>query len=308
MAFLSLPASVDWKSLLSESSPPDQFSTLKGKFLPFQSYKEICSTDFSNLHPSIPMLKPSNPSLITLLKAWISSLPDSPANPIHQQEKEDRQTMTDGCGPTSATSFAFVHHPSSSLRTSQTSLTNLTQPLRYSQPFPKRGMMLSGQLSGLPPLVPTTTETDSSSSLIFHLNYQESNTTYTIQTTILPTPTVRDMDYSPHNLRKIAIDNIKRSKNRGISLSNFAHLILPTPTTSDGERSSKNYGKGNLTLQGALTPFHPGGGQHLRLNPLFVEWIMGFPPNYTDYAHSEMPYAPFRLPMPSGTSLRRHPE
>jgi len=100
----------------------------------------------------------------------------------------------------------------------------------------------------------------------------------------------------------------------------FQRLMLPTPTKSDGVRTSMNYaskngGDGNLTLYGKVlqlpTPtandgrnhtfpksqlmrgslvgkimkentLLQNGGKGCRLSPLFVEWMMGFPTGWTD--------------------------
>jgi hypothetical protein len=45
------------------------------------------------------------------------------------------------------------------------------------------------------------------------------------------------------------------SVNEGWTLSDvvFSGQLLPTPTTSDGERTSSTYGRGNPTLTGAIT-------------------------------------------------------
>ena len=297
MAFAFLPESVALnKDSLTFFQPSDQSFTLKGKYLQFQSFKQICKEESFPLHPYFPTLNPSCPSLITSIKKWISSPAVSPVNPIHQPVNKSQPLMIDGSGITLLNPFAYAHLPTSSLRMFQTSLLNPTQHIQFSQPLPRRGSMLNGQLYERPPLAQTITETDSSSLPIFHLNSKESNNKRPIQTRIIPTPTVIDMEMKPQNLRSITVDNLNKSKSRGISLSNFGYLLLPTPTTSDGERASNYYGAGNLTLQGSLTDSPQNGSQGLRLNPLFVEWMMGFPPNFTDYAHSETPLSPFKPP------------
>lgn len=93
-------------------------------------------------------------------------------------------------------------------------------------------------------------------------------------------------------------------------------LRFPTPVASDGKRGSLTYMGGNLTLLGAARKFPTplasdsrigpdaatadqwgprlgavvtmgqGGGS---LNPLWVEWLMGFPPGWTDCDVSETP-------------------
>ena len=300
MVWLYLPVSVDLnKDSITLSQPSDQSYTLKGKFLPFQSYKQICSEESFPLLLSTQTLNPSCPSLLSSIKKWISSQEDSHVNHIPLPENKNPPLMIDGSGITSRKPFAYAHLPTSSLRMFQTSLVNLTQHIPYSQPLPKRGSMLNGQLYERPPLEQTIIATDSSSLPTYHLNFPESNKSSNLQTKIIPTPTVRDMEMKPHSLRSITIDNLHHSKSRGISLSNFGYLLLPTPTKADGERASNFYGAGNLTLQGSLIDSPQNGSQGLRLNPLFVEWMMGFPPNYTDYVPSGTQSYQFKPPTPS---------
>jgi hypothetical protein len=53
------------------------------------------------------------------------------------------------------------------------------------------------------------------------------------------------------------------------------HEILPTPKAQDSRAGLTDRGKSNFgeVVQGTTG---------LRLQPLFVEWMMGFPPNWTD--------------------------
>jgi len=67
--------------------------------------------------------------------------------------------------------------------------------------------------------------------------------------------------------------------------------IYPTPMSSDGIRISKTYGAGNLTLYAAVIKEQKShqlnalvGG---KLNPQWVEWLMGWPIGWTDLGHVE---------------------
>ncbi|ALW89637.1 hypothetical protein AUC44_12615 [Deinococcus actinosclerus] len=90
--------------------------------------------------------------------------------------------------------------------------------------------------------------------------------------------------------------------------------MFPTPMAADAERGSLRYGRGNLTLLGAAkrwptptaSPWRSGrassatlernsrplsevaaqGEASGQLNPLWVEWLMGFPPGWTDLEDS----------------------
>ncbi len=85
----------------------------------------------------------------------------------------------------------------------------------------------------------------------------------------------------------------------------------PTPVRADGERASETYKRGNPTLLGAVlrwqTPTvqdaknNGGPGQHSentvplnaqvggKLNPQWVEWLMGFPTGWSDLEDSATP-------------------
>jgi hypothetical protein len=86
-------------------------------------------------------------------------------------------------------------------------------------------------------------------------------------------------------------------------------FFLPTPTASDGVRNNQTYGAGNLTLKGAVmlpTPNASEGnkitglenqmsltkmgregtlGNGGKLNPEWVEWLMGWPIGFTESEH-----------------------
>lgn len=80
------------------------------------------------------------------------------------------------------------------------------------------------------------------------------------QARFFPTPAV--VDYKTPNLKKRSA--WKRGKS-GEQLHNFVEHSLPALLIPDGQKSS-----------GALP------GSRRRLNPLFVEWLMGFPPGWTE--------------------------
>ncbi len=69
---------------------------------------------------------------------------------------------------------------------------------------------------------------------------------------------------------------MKRNRSNGMNLAEWS-TQLPTPTASDGVRSSSTYKRGNPTLRGAT-----GASGRRRLSPLFVEWMMGLPLGWTD--------------------------
>lgn len=88
--------------------------------------------------------------------------------------------------------------------------------------------------------------------------------------------------------------------------------LWPTPTTDEatGYLSGSKRDTWRPTLSGAatgLTPvLHNTERQRkppgARLNPLFVEWLMGLPIGWTDFARLATPSFPRPLPMPSTSS------
>jgi hypothetical protein len=171
----------------------------------------------------------------------------------------------------------------SSWRTSQHCLVEgLTV---FSETWPRSGMMRSGTAYQLAPLVPRTSETESG---------------------LWPTPMV------PNGGRSVAHVNDWRGRSAYHNGSKVqvdlaqAVKMWPTPARADGVRGSKTYMRGNPTLLGAAlmpTPTardyrHPGRSRMERtgstageclpqvvggaLNPMWVEWLMGFPLGWTD--------------------------
>jgi hypothetical protein len=115
----------------------------------------------------------------------------------------------------------------------------------FSGTWPRAGMTRNGTAYPLQPLAPLTAATGSGS---------------------LPTPKATDADRGGRgDLLQVARGNPSPS----------GHFKWPTPTKSDGEGGPGN-SKGRH------------GGENLRtaaggsLNPTFVEWLMGFPRNWTE--------------------------
>jgi hypothetical protein len=78
---------------------------------------------------------------------------------------------------------------------------------------------------------------------------------------LLPTPMAGDAKGTRNATAGRKTDN--PNVNSGWTLSDvvFSGQLLPTPTTSDGERTSSSYGRGNLTLTGAITNPPSDGGK-----------------------------------------------
>jgi hypothetical protein len=120
-------------------------------------------------------------------------------------------------------------------------------------------------VSKCPKLAETITEIDSS---YLHTVPKEG--------VLWPTPSA--IDSADYPLRKVARESLKKGGWRGINL-NQAVKIYPTPTASEGEKYRL---QGNTQGSKCLMALHGG-----KLNPQFVEWLMGWPIGWTDLEHVE---------------------
>jgi hypothetical protein len=71
-----------------------------------------------------------------------------------------------------------------------------------------------------------------------------------LRTTVSLLPTPAAASPSTANFRP---DGTPYSEGYGMTLLDAARLLLPTPTASDGDRASTEYGRGNPTLRGAVS-------------------------------------------------------
>lgn len=89
--------------------------------------------------------------------------------------------------------------------------------------------------------------------------------------TLLPTPTVADSrdtaNYQP--------DGTPYGSGCGMTLTDSARLLLPTPMAADGDRSSMSFAGGNPTLLGAITPARSRGGRRRQAAPPLGQLMLG---------------------------------
>lgn len=236
------------------------------------------SESLKNIGPKSDDTETSSESTPASSKGSISSPEDSPANQQATQENARAQKIPGGSGPKWPESYAEYDPASCLWRILQVSTRKGSG--KSSETWPRAGMMRNGIVYPQPRLVPHTSVTESS---------------------LLPTPKSRDwkglsqrgtsapIDALPNAGRALmptptATDSHGRAYqySRGnhtkpmLTLVGFARKY-PTPTRADASRTSAGYFRGNPTLRGLV------GGM---LNPLFVEWLMGFPLGWTDLKHS----------------------
>jgi hypothetical protein len=131
----------------------------------------------------------------------------------------------------------------------------------YSGTFPKQGLMRSGRLYPLPTSEHRTSESESS---LWHI----------------PTPTQADAVMGDCPPRKAASE-----PNQGMHAVGLRDWIRwPTATSRDWKDTGENTNYEKIAEKSRLAGVV--GGQ---LNPTWVEWLMGFPPGWTDLGDSATP-------------------
>ncbi len=303
MAWLYLPESVDWNWDLISSSPTSKpFVMSKGKYITLNSLKGKLKRENLSLDLSLVTLNPLEKSLICSLEKWVGCLEVSPVNPSLMPEIEKEQMMKGGFGNQSLKLLAHVDLTSYSLRTFQTSLMTLGHTTKYALPYPKSGSIWNGRLYERQMLAQTIKETGFLSSDIEKkpLNsliqnfptptasdgirssktYGAGNLTL-LGAVMMPTPTANDATnwtMPPSQLKRK--DNLTKAITKLENMERF-----PTPIATDQEKMST----GSLHRKLCLTPkegmLRPIGG---KMNPEFVEWLMGWPLGHTELEPVEM--------------------
>lgn len=207
---------------------------------------------------------------VQMRPVWTFSRVASHASQSATPESGLPKTTSDGYGQRLRDSFAFYDHEQCCWRTCQASLL---PDLEMSSPtWPRAGMTRNGIAYRLPPLVPITAVTGSSS---------------------WPTPCARDyrdtgnlhLTASPQHMN----DTLPRKVHQ---VERQAKQMWPTPCAGDDRD------RGNLSTP-AIQRRHAKGKQlnlsmvvsdvSGNLNPAWVEWLMGFPAGWTDLGALETP-------------------
>ena len=111
---------------------------------------------------------------------------------------------------------------------------------------------------------------------LYQLNSSTSHISESAGSALLPTPTASDpAKQCSGGLHRLMVTGEKYSQNH--------YKNLPTPTAHlPKETACKNgYRKKNKTLLAHFMDYEPNPQERNRLNPQFVEWMMGFPQGFT---------------------------
>ncbi len=207
-----------------------------------------------------------------------------------QELKENDQV----CGNTWQGSLARLDPNTSLWRTAQCSLL---EDLELSlQTFPRWGLMQNGALYQLPILVQTISVKEfglePNNETFFHTPNTTgmdggSNSRKALKKRMWLTPRVLEVDETPENFRRRM--NSKRPNDRKEGFGSLTMQVKalekwPTPLSTEhkANRQARENHQNGLTQAVLATE---SGGQ---LNPTWVEWLMGWPPGWTDLKPLEM--------------------
>lgn len=266
----------------------------RGKLRPAKSWSRACRKGgwIRLLFGQMP--RPSTASLG--VESWIASLRESRANPGASPESGKASTTTDTWASTLSAPLARWVRDSSSWRTSP-GLFDSDCPT-FSGDWPTSGMTRSGACFPLPesaPLIdgnesscwPTATAGDSKatgSAAYSTESGRHSGTTLTDAMKAWATPQARD--YRGPDAPSSGNYKRKKAAGWGIDLNSQA-AAWATPTARDWKdgacRDAAVPTKGHLGRQAPrATGLESPLGSTQRLNPAFVEWLMGLPEGWTD--------------------------
>jgi len=232
------------------------------------------------------------------------------ANPLAWLDSA-KGPMTKGIfGPLSGTPFASFAPDTRCWKTCQGTFPWASET--YSETWPRSGTMRSGIAYQRPPLVPLTAVTACLSLPTPAAQDYKNGSLPPSQRTrdtlpgavlrMLPTPTAAE---SGSELRSLAVLGYHRrcqlptptaqryGSNTSCSPGAMARPslqtmaargMLPTPTAKANQLApdQSKYSSGKALRELATHGIQPARGERLRLSPLFVEYLMGFPPGWTD--------------------------
>jgi hypothetical protein len=180
------------------------------------------------------------------LSLWTSSVGDIPASPLAQQASEKEQMILDTCGLGLEEPLASYDLSTQSWRMSED--ISLWGDYRLLESLPKSGMTRNGVLYQQPEWVRPIDE---------------------IASSLWPTPTTQEVEHPNAELTATGRRKSKDGKtSHSLGLAD-AVKMWPTPQARDYK------GPSGRSLKGTERdlPMAVGG----KLNPMWVEWLMGFP-------------------------------
>lgn len=302
MVWLFVPESEALNSVSLLPSPSTDVSvTWKGKLMQPASLSSAWKKGGWIRHLSGMTLKPSmaNNGVVSL----ILSLRASHASRGQPLGNNRALRTNGGYGATSPRSYARWHPPTSSWRMFQASLEG--EPVTFSETWPRWGSMRNGVCSVQPAWEPHTLGGDCShwptptvmdpsyspeqfKNRMKKLGGKNRGVYLSDAVRYWPTPQASDWKDKSHS-RDYTLGNPKYiwptplahdAKDVGTAAESKRHSpnlswrvkMHPTPTAADADRHSATYQGGNPTLMGSA------GG---KLNPNWVEWLMGWPIGWT---------------------------
>ena len=204
------------------------------------------------------------------LSLWTSSAADTLANHLAQQENDEAQTTLDTYGLGYETPLAHYDPDTRSWKTSGAISLWGEQPSLES--LPKSGMTRNGVLYQQPDWVRPI---DAIASLLLHTptaTMNQMSPSMVNRSGWWPTPVSSSAMAEDISTVRERLENGKPYKSRLIE----AIAMWPTPTTVDTFTPPK---RSNPTLGDAA---RQADGSNGKLNPTWVEWLMGFPIGWTD--------------------------
>jgi hypothetical protein len=213
---------------------------------------------------------------------------DTPANHSQPQENEPAKT-------TPATSGRGYEKPYATYDPATQSWKMFGDISLWEEPeslakLPPSGMTRSGELFLRPPWEPITAATESS---LLHTPTGKMNQMSPSmadgkrQSGWWPTPTTQEVEHPDAELNEKGRRVSKDGKNsHSVGLAD-AVQFWPTPTADESRNAySTTSAFGNLRTAVGASP------ETGKLNPTWVEWLMGFPLGWTDLKDSETPSSP----------------
>lgn len=214
-----------------------------------------------------------------------SSQAGIPANLSAPQAKGKAKKTRATSGRTSSTPFAQYDPDTRSWRTCEDTLVSDSEP--FSETWPPSGSMQSGKCYPRPRLVRHTVATASLSLHTPTAKMNQMSPSMRNQSRWWPTPiSSPGMAEDIENVRK-RLENGTPYKSRLIE----AVALWPTPKAGGMLGGSgaaamieKKYSSNEITSEERRAMRSGNGG---KLNPMWVEWLMGFPLGWTDLEDSE---------------------